>query len=214
MAAPTGGASPAEDKMMKLLKWGFRLLLAFCVVMTIVTCVNISAVWNALPGIGGSDSPGVPSATQAVMDEATNSPAGQLLRHQGFTASAIIDDQGLKTWLDGLQKSNKDAKADNPGPYVIFSFGQPKPAKPEPGAIPDVVMDANYGVMIAFYQTYTNRRGAACYGSDLRTLRPAWTAINIYLWDKNLDEDFTLSQDQVPQIPSGVDAVRCHTFVS
>lgn len=203
-------AAKAANFMSFVVGLGLKLLLAVAIVVSIMTSLNFHAIMASIPGFGGSNLPSVPSVSQATLAKASDSAAGQLLRQQGYAATTTIQDPDVVHWLDDLEKG---AKLGNPGPYVIFTKGVAQADKPDPNVPPDVVVDANYGVDVALQQTYTNHRGLVCYnGVDIRLLGIPWVPINIYVWDTNLGQPVTLTQNQVPQIPADMTTVQCHTF--
>ena len=207
MAAATGKLARG------LFKLGLRLFVPLMIIVSILACVNFSAIISAIQH-GRSSMPSVPSVSQATLSRAADSQAGQKLRPQGYTATTTIQDPDVISWLNGLEKS---ASLSNPGPYVVFTEGMAEPNQPDPNVPPDMIIDANYGVIVAAQQAFSDHRGAICYNAtDIRMLATptVWVAINMYLWNKGLGEPFTLTENQVPQLPAGTTTVQCRTFAS
>ena len=199
---------------------GRLLVVGAFVGISLATSIQWQAVVPsvAVPGItgdaAGPTTPSTPSAEQHMLEQAATSEVGRQLKDKGYTPTSVVVAKSLVAWLD--QQEGKD-NVSNPGPYVVFSKGTTKAAKPG-DALPDMLVDATHGVLTAVSQTYSNDRGAACYnkGSQdityLQVLTGNWVGINTVLWHKSLKQEVTVTRKDVPDLPGNV-TVTCFTFV-
>lgn len=194
--------------------WGKRLLkqlgrLGILLLMGLVlTFVGTNIV--TIPGLNAAEFPEVPPVDLATIETAKATEVGGLLAAQGFSPAHVISDEGLIGFLDEQEK--KDG-VSSPGPYVVFTAGQPKVANAEAGTRPDVVVDANNNVMAAVVQEYTGERGTACYNNDsVQSLMAAWTLIHPYVDGKSLPMLVPVGRNEVPQLPSGFKKTNCYVY--
>jgi hypothetical protein len=199
-----------RDRGVRLLKFLGRMavyatFLAF-VGMAVLTSIGI-------PGVAGPANklPEIPAVDKAAMDKASNSQGGHILTSSGMKAVRVTSDKTVVDFLDEQEKHNNVA---NPGPYVVFSQGKPKVARPDPNTPPDAVVDVANGMIVASLQEYSNERGTVCYAAtDTSQLLNNWAALDDYLRHKSMPLwPIPVSSDTVDNLKKPFTPTNCAVY--
>lgn len=185
--------------------WSLIPLFVFITVWTTVLPAFVAS--TALPEITPQD--------KAAIEQAAKSPGGQKLTSTGFKATIKISDEGIIKLLD---QEEKKAGQANPGPYILFSRGEPHVKEIDDNAPFDAIVDVANGAIVALSQEFIDSkgeldRGSVCYNvKTIDVLAGNWKTINVYLHGKSLNQQIPVTRELVPDLTSGFPDTQCYVY--